>query len=158
MLVGFFNFIDGIIAIEKSSYLTNRLIFGNFTAWGWTMLILGIIQVLVGVGVFAGSDAAALLGILFALLNAIGQLLFLRAYPVWSIIMIALDVLVVYALLAHGFGAHTDRAYEGRTDPPGAYAQLADTRGWSQPGAAGAGVEYQRPADPSGGYQQPEHR
>lgn len=102
ILAGVFNFIDGIIALENSHWLHDDLVFGNLTAWGWTILVLGVIQFLVGLAILSGQTWAAFVGILLAGLNAIGQLLYLPTYPVWSIIIIAIDVLVIYGLAVYG--------------------------------------------------------
>ncbi len=102
ILAGIFNFIDGIVAIRNANYLAPHLVFGSLNAWGWTVLIIGIIVFLTGLFVLTGSLIASFIGILVALLSAIGQLLFLGTYPVWSIIMIAMDVLVIYALVVYG--------------------------------------------------------
>lgn len=101
MLVGIFNFIDGIIAILNSRYLSSHLVFGDLYSWGWTIMLLGVIGFLVGVAILAGQVWAAYVGIFFAVLNGIGQLLFLPAYPVWSIIVIAIDVVVIYGLAVY---------------------------------------------------------
>ena len=101
-LVGVFNFIDGIVAIANSHYLNNHLVFGDLKSWGWTILILGVIQFLVGLAIVAGQTWAAYVGIVMAGLDAIGQLLFLPSYPVWSIIIIAIDVFIIYGLAVYG--------------------------------------------------------
>jgi|ERR1700733_6009578 hypothetical protein len=101
-LVGIFNFIDGIVAISNAHYLNSHLVFGDLKSWGWTMLILGIIIFLVGLGIIAGQAWAVFAGIVLAVFDAIGQLLFLPSYPVWSIIMIAVDVFVIYGLAMYG--------------------------------------------------------
>ncbi len=102
IVVGAFNFIDGIVAVVNAHYLSDHLVFGNLNSWGWTMMIFGIIVALVGMAVLAGQVWAAWVGILLAALNAIGQLLFLPAYPLWSVIVIALDVIVIYGLAVYG--------------------------------------------------------
>ena len=102
IVVGAFNFIDGIVAVANAHYLSDHLVFGDLKSWGWTMLIFGIIVTLVGVAVMAGQVWAAWVGILLAALNAIGQLLFLPAYPLWSVIIIALDVIVIYGRAVYG--------------------------------------------------------
>jgi hypothetical protein len=104
LLGGIFNIIDGVVALNNSTYLVNHLIWGDLRAWGWTILGLGIIEVLAAFAIFGGRTWGALVGIFVALLNAIGQLMFLGTYPVWSIIMIALDVLVIYGLTVYGLG------------------------------------------------------
>ena len=102
VLVGIFNFIDGIVAIANANYFTGRLVFGDLKSWGWTILILGVLQFLVGLAILGNQSWAAYVGILFAMLNAIGQLLYLPVYPVWSIIIIAIDVFVIYGLAVYG--------------------------------------------------------
>ncbi|HVX20329.1 MAG TPA: hypothetical protein VHB02_03170 [Acidimicrobiales bacterium] len=101
VVVGAFNFIDGIVAIANAHYLSDHLVFGDLRSWGWTMLILGIIVFLVGLAILAGQAWAGWVGIVLAALNAIGQLLFLPAYPFWSVITIALDVVVIYGLAVY---------------------------------------------------------
>jgi len=102
ILVGFFNIIDGIAAIGNSKYLANELLFANLDAWGWFFLIWGILQVVAGFGIFSGATWAALLGIVTAFFNAIAQLSWARAYPVWAVCAIVADVLVIYALVVYG--------------------------------------------------------
>jgi hypothetical protein len=104
-LAGVFNFIDGIVAIANPHYFyvsttTHQLVFGDLTAWGWTILILGVIQFIIAFAIlFSSAGWAAVLGIIIASLNAIGQLLNLGTDPWWSIIVITLDVFVIYGLV-----------------------------------------------------------
>src|SRR3954463_11220624 len=85
ILVGFFNVIDGIAAIANSDYLVNQLLFANMDAWGWFFLIWGTLQVCAGFAVLGGSTWAAVVGIVSAFFNAIAQLSWAHAYPVWAI-------------------------------------------------------------------------
>jgi hypothetical protein len=109
-LVGVFNFIDGIVAIANPHYFvfypaTNHLVFGDLTAWGWTILVIGVIQVLAALAIlFTGAHWAAVVGVIIAVFNAIGQLLNLGVNPWWSVIAIAIDILVIYALAVHVLG------------------------------------------------------
>jgi hypothetical protein len=104
IIVGIFNVIDGLVALFRSDYylVTDQdiLVF-NFTAWGWILLILGVLQIAIGVGILAERAWAITFGIAMAVLIAIAHIAFLRAFPVWSVIVIAMCVLVVYALTAH---------------------------------------------------------
>jgi hypothetical protein len=109
-IVGVFNFIDGIVAIANSHYLSSHLVFGDLKSWGWTILILGVIQFLIGLAIMAGQTWAAYVGIVMAGLDAIGQLLFLPSYPVWSIIIIAIDVFIIYGLAVYGAVPMRNRA------------------------------------------------
>jgi len=102
VLVGAFNVVDGIVAVSKHEYVVDDLLFGDLTAWGWLMIAVGAAQVATGLAIFARVTWGSLAGIVLAGFNAIAQLGFLRHYPVWSTIIIAVDVLVIYALTAYG--------------------------------------------------------
>jgi hypothetical protein len=105
VLVGVFNIIDGLVALYKHDfYVTTRrgLLTFNFTAWGWIMLALGIVLILAGLGLLRGSMWARIVGVIAAGVNAIAQLSFISAYPIWSVIMIAVDILVIWAITSHG--------------------------------------------------------
>ena len=102
ILVGCFNVIDGIAALANSSYVANNLLFANLHAWGWFFLIWGAVQIVAGFAIYAGSGWAAIVGIVSAFGNAIAQLSWARANPVWAICAIVLDVLVIYGLVVYG--------------------------------------------------------
>ena len=101
-LVGMFNVIDGIAAIRDSKYVVNQVLFSNLHAWGWFFLIWGALQICTGFAIYSGAGWAAIVGIVSAFGNAIAQLSWARAYPVWSVAAIVLDVLVIYALVVYG--------------------------------------------------------
>lgn len=103
VVVGIFNVIDGLVALLRSDYYlvtSQDLLIFNFTAWGWIWLILGLVQIAIGWGIFADRTWARAAGVVMASLVAIGHLVFLRAYPAWSVILIAMCVLMVYGLTA----------------------------------------------------------
>jgi hypothetical protein len=74
----------------------------DLSAWGWVHIIVGAIVVLAGFGVFTGNILARIVGVLVAVVSLIANFLWLPVYPVWSIIIITIDVLVIWALTAHG--------------------------------------------------------
>jgi hypothetical protein len=100
---GIWNSIAGILAISSSRVYTGHsvLVFGSLNTWGWIVLLLGIVQLIASAALFAGSEFARWFGIAAAGVNAIGQLLFLPAYPWWAIAMFAVDLLVIYGLAVH---------------------------------------------------------
>ena len=105
MLLGGFEAIAGLVAIFKPSYyLVNEqsLVVSSYTAWGWTSLILGIIVFLAGMEVLRGAMWARVIGIFLASLSFFANLAFVNAYPIWSVAMMVIDVLVIYALAVHG--------------------------------------------------------
>jgi hypothetical protein len=106
MLLGGFQFIQGLVALIRDNYYVvtrNGLLLElDYTAWGWIHLIIGVIAIVTGIGVLAGQTWARVVGIVIAVISALANLAFLSAYPVWSTIVIALDVLAIYALAVHG--------------------------------------------------------
>jgi len=106
IMLGGFQVIEGLVAIFRDDYyLVSRsglLLTMDFTAWGWTHLILGAVAVVSGIGVLLGQTWARVGGIIIAVLSALSNLAFLPAYPIWATIIIALDVLAIYALAVHG--------------------------------------------------------
>ena len=106
ILLGTFQAIQGFVAIFDDGYYgvteSGLVIEVDYTVWGWTHLLLGVLIVIAGIGVLAGNLAARTVAVLLAGLSAIANLLFIAAYPVWSIVIITVDILVIYALTVHG--------------------------------------------------------
>jgi len=105
ILVGGFNIIYGLVGIfdDKRLATTGRsLLVFDVSGWGWILLITGLIQVFAALAVFNGKLWGRIVGMLMAGLNAWTHLTMLDAQPVWSALIIAVDVLVIYALSVHG--------------------------------------------------------
>jgi hypothetical protein len=106
LMVGGFQAIQGFVAIWRDDYYlvspNGLLVEVDYTAWGWTHLIIGLVAIATGIGVMAGQTWARVLGIVIAVCSALVNIAFLAAYPIWSTIIIAIDVLVIYALAVHG--------------------------------------------------------
>ena len=102
--VGFFNLIDGIAAIANSHiFIANaHYVVGNLRLWGWIALILGTLQIIAAIAILAGSQAARWFAVVVIGLNAIGQMFFIPAYPFWSLVIIAVDVVALWGLCAYG--------------------------------------------------------
>ena len=107
MVVATLNIIYGIAAIGDSKFFIadQKYILSNLNTWGWITLILGIIQVLAALSIWAGNQFGRWFGIAGATLSAIGALLSIPAYPFWSLAIFTLDILVIYGLAAYG-GQH----------------------------------------------------
>jgi hypothetical protein len=103
-LAGAWNTIQGILAIADSRVYVGEhtFVFSDLKTWGWIVLILGVLQLIAAFGVVGGSEAATWFGIGVAGLNAIGQLMWLPAYPFWALTMFAVDILIIYALAVYG--------------------------------------------------------
>jgi hypothetical protein len=104
VVIACFNLIYGIAAIANSHVFTAHAhyVFGNLKTWGWITLIIGILQLLAALGVLAGNQAARWFAVVVLGLNAIDQMFFISAYPFWSVIIIAMDVVALYGLCAYG--------------------------------------------------------
>jgi len=89
---------------DDTFYVTtpNYVLEFDVTTWGWIHLIAGIIVALAGVALFSGRTWARVVGITLAFLSAIATFAFIPYYPVWSLLIIALNVFVIWALAAHG--------------------------------------------------------
>jgi hypothetical protein len=103
-VVGFFNVIDGIAAIANSHvFIANaHYVFGDLRAWGWVALILGVLQLLAALGILVGNQIARWFAVIAIGLNAIAQMFFIPAYPFWSLMIIAVDVVALWGLCAYG--------------------------------------------------------
>jgi hypothetical protein len=103
-LAGIWNVLSGILAIGDSRVYVGgeTFVFSDLNTWGWIILILGVLQLLAAVAIVRGSEFARWFGVVAAGLNAIGQLYFVPAYPLWSMAIFALDILIIYGLCVYG--------------------------------------------------------
>lgn len=105
ILAGVMNAMQGLIAIVNDDWVVwgNRAdLYIDLTAWGWVHLLLGVVLLLAGFGVLTGNILARSVAVVVAGLSIIANFLWLPAYPVWALTIIAIDVFVIYALTAHG--------------------------------------------------------
>jgi len=101
IMLGFFQALEGLAAIFNNNFffVTPNYTFSyDVTTWGWVHFIVGAVVFLAGFGVFSGKLWARAIGITVAIISAIANFLFLPYYPFWSILMIALNVVVIYGL------------------------------------------------------------
>jgi hypothetical protein len=111
LLLGLFNAIEGLFAIFNDKYVSlagGSIYIFDSTGWGWLHLLLGLIQIAVGAGILAGQAWARGAGIGLAVATALIQMIYLPIFPWWSLINIALCVLVIYALVVPPHGAIAD--------------------------------------------------
>ena len=103
-IIGFFNLLDGIAAIANSHIFIAdaHYVVGDLRAWGWVMTIFGAVQLLAAVGVWAGNQLARWFAVAVVGLNAIAQMFFIPAYPFWSLLIIAVDIVALWGLCAYG--------------------------------------------------------
>ena len=104
-LIGCFHAIAGLVAIiDDEFYVVARNYTFNLdtSAWGWLHLLLGIALVITGWGLFSRSTWAGVVAIVLAMLSALANFFFIPYYPLWSTLMVALDVWVIWALTRPG--------------------------------------------------------
>ena len=104
LVIAIFNLAGGIAAIAGSHMLVTSAhsVPGGLRAWGWAMAIFGAAQLLAAAGVWAGSQLARWFAVAAVGLNAVGQMFFIPAYPLWSLLIIAVEVVALWGLCAHG--------------------------------------------------------
>ena len=105
VIVGSIDFFQGLIALFEDEYFVvtgSGFLVVDLTAWGWIMLIWGVLLISAGLGLASGQSWARWLAIVVVALNFIVQLGFLgnSQYPLWSLTVMALNVIVLYALTA----------------------------------------------------------
>jgi hypothetical protein len=101
---GSFTLINGLVALTNSRFYVagTVFVFGDLRTWGWILTGLGIVELVAAGVILLGQEWGRWFGIAVAVINAIGHLLFLAAYPWWSVLTIGLDIIVIYALVAYG--------------------------------------------------------
>ena len=105
IVVGALQAIYGLVAVLNDEWVVwgnGDAVLLDITVWGWIHLIIGVVVVLAGFGVLSGNILARIVGVAVAVISLVAAFLALPLYPVWSIIVIAIDVLVIWALTAHG--------------------------------------------------------
>jgi len=130
-LGGIFAVTYGLMAVYRSTFFAGEavFVFSDLNTWGWITFGLGALAVASGLAVFSGREWARWTGIAVASLGALGQLMTAQAYPLWSLMIMAIYVMAVYGLAVYGVrdtaaGAAGSR-YESTTrDRP---ASISDT-------------------------------
>ncbi|AEH11258.1 MULTISPECIES: DUF7144 family membrane protein [Protofrankia] len=100
-IAGFHNIIYGVAALDRYTYLVSgsgMIIYQDLNFWGWLLIAMGIVEVVVAVGLLTGQRWARWAAIAICTVNVIAHLAFLAVFPVWAVVLIALDVLVIYAV------------------------------------------------------------
>ena len=106
MLMGTFHVLQGLVALFKDDYYavasSGLVLSVSYTAWGWIHLVGGAIAIAAGVALFSGKLWARIFGTAMACVSAIVNVGFLAAHPVWSALVIFMDVAIIMALTVHG--------------------------------------------------------
>jgi hypothetical protein len=106
LMMGSFQAVQGLVALFDDGFYLVRpsglVVDVDYNAWGWAHLLIGLAGIATGVGLLVGNMAARVVGVVVAVLSALVNMAFLAAYPVWSTLVITLDVVVIYAIVVHG--------------------------------------------------------
>jgi hypothetical protein len=97
--------IFGIVAAVNDQWVVfqgGEDVYLDLSAWGWVHIIVGLVVFACGFGVFTGNVFARTIGVIIAALSLIAQFFWLPVYPIWAVIIITIDALVIWALTAHG--------------------------------------------------------
>ena len=105
MIIGAIDFFEGLIAVIRGEYYVihgSQLIVFDTTTWGWITMILGVLLFLVGLGLVSGASWARYTAIVLLVVNLLAQLSWLgnSAYPLWTLTIITLEIIVLFALTA----------------------------------------------------------
>jgi len=111
VIVGAMDVLQGFVGILEDEYVLatpEGLAIVDVTAWGWVTLLWGGLLILAGLALLGGAGWARWLAMIAVAVNAIEQIAFLanypQAYPLWNILIVTLNILVLYALTARWQG------------------------------------------------------
>ena len=102
---GSLNLLYGVIAAVNDEWVvfTNRAnVYLDVSEWGWVHIILGGIVLLSGIGLFSGKIIARAVAVIVASISMLVNFFFIPVYPLWALTVIVIDVLVIWAVTAHG--------------------------------------------------------
>ena len=105
VVVGILQAFEGLVALLRPTYYLvtkSGLAVLTYTSWGWIDIILGVLILAAGFAILNGSLWGRVVGVIFASLSFIANLVFINAYPLWSIVVLIVDALIIYALVVHG--------------------------------------------------------
>jgi len=106
MIAGGMNIIQGVVSLTDDSYYLaapdGLAVNLSYTTLGWLQVGLGIVLLAIGLGMLRGARVALVLGAIIAGVSAIGNLATIAAYPLWGVVLVAFNIIVIYAIFSHG--------------------------------------------------------
>ena len=104
LIAGVLNTIWGIAAIDSANFFVedDRFIIEDLNTMGWCVLIVGVVELFAAFSIWAGGQFGRWVGMIAASVNAVVALLSIAGYPLWSIAVFGIDVLIIYGLAAYG--------------------------------------------------------
>ena len=112
ILAGVLHAMQGVVGLANNEFYvaTEKWIFKfDATTWGWVHILVGLLAIGTGIGLFYGAVWARTLGVIVAAVSVFANFVWLPYYPVWAILIIAFDFFVIWALTAHGRDINTVR-------------------------------------------------
>ena len=111
IIAGVFHVIQGIVGLFNNDFyvVSQKWVFQfNVTTWGWVHIVVGVIAILAGAGLFSGAVWARTVAVIVAGISMIANFVWLPYYPVWALLIIVVDFFVIWALVLHGRDATED--------------------------------------------------
>src|ERR1035437_8171510 len=105
-ILGVFHMFEGLVALFRHSYIAfptqGLAIQVSYTQWGWVQLVAGVLVFFAGLGLFTGRTWARTVAVILVGISALVNFAWATSFPIWSITLLAIDLFVIYALIAHG--------------------------------------------------------
>jgi hypothetical protein len=104
LIVGILNTIWGIAAIDSASFFIEdeRFIIEDLSMWGWIILIVGVVQLFAAFSIWSGNQFGRWVGIISASFSAVAALMSMPGFPLWSLAVFGVNLLIIYGLAAYG--------------------------------------------------------
>jgi len=106
LLGGTFSLIAGFVALFKEDVVyhsaTNAVWIFDYSQWGWIHMLAGALALLAAGSLMSGQMYGRIVAVLIALLSAVANLAFVPVYPIWSSLIILVDIMVIFAVTVHG--------------------------------------------------------
>lgn len=104
-IVGIFNIVTGLVAVFNDTIYSqgkNVTVALDVTGWGWFHIVWGLLLLGTGMALYAGQTWARVVAIVLVSVNMITQLMEMPAYPLWGLVILTLDILIIWAIIVHG--------------------------------------------------------
>lgn len=104
-LAGFFSIVAGLVALFTDTVyvIGEQAIWAlDYTQWGWIHIIVGVLALVAGGSLMQGKGFGRVIAVLVAFSSAVANMLFIPIYPIWALLIIVIDVLIIYAVIVHG--------------------------------------------------------
>ena len=105
MIGGGLNALYGLLLLLDPNYVfwnANGAVVVNTTTWGWIQMIVGVLVLLCGIGLFSGNMLARTFGVIFAAISLVANFFFIPVFPFWALTIIVIDALIIWAIMVHG--------------------------------------------------------